>query len=125
MLLQYLGCCIDSIMQFMSYYFADELALDGGRKVLHKHVKEESPRYNFLENIQPSEDRDAHKSLLTPKTLTIAIPGFFVLCCSLLCPCFQARRKTAHSVLSKDPVSSESICPHVLDNIHVGNLQVL
>ncbi|GFY99700.1 calmodulin-binding receptor-like cytoplasmic kinase 3 [Actinidia rufa] len=116
--LQYLGCCIDSIMQFLSYYFADELALDGGRKVLHEHVKEETPRYNFLENIQPSEDRDAHKSLLTPKTLTIAIPGFFVLCCSLLCPCFQARRKTAHTVLSKDPVSMDSASSLEMNSVH-------
>ncbi|PSS08426.1 Calmodulin-binding receptor-like cytoplasmic kinase 3 [Actinidia chinensis var. chinensis] len=97
---------------------SDDLPLDGGRKFLHKHVREESPRYNFLENIQPSEDGDAHESLLTPKMLTIAIPGFFVLCCSLLCPCFQPKRKTEHTVISKDPVSMDSASSLVMNSVH-------
>ncbi|KAL7168471.1 hypothetical protein ACSBR2_038833 [Camellia fascicularis] len=89
---------------------SDELPLKAGRKFLLNVVREESARHNFLQNSQPSEEKDAHKSLLTPKNLAIAIPGFFVLCCSFLCPCFRARRKpTTHTVLSKDPISMDSV----------------
>ncbi|KAJ9688757.1 hypothetical protein PVL29_014420 [Vitis rotundifolia] len=37
----------------------------------------------------------------------MAVPGILVLCCSLLCPCFRAKRKeTDHAVLSKEPTSN-------------------
>ncbi|THG23860.1 hypothetical protein TEA_000877 [Camellia sinensis var. sinensis] len=89
---------------------SDELPLKAGRKFLLNVVREESGRHNFLQNSQPSEEKDAHKSLLTQKNLAIAIPGFFALCCSFLCPCFRARRKpTTHTVLSKDPISMDSV----------------
>ncbi|KAG5564344.1 hypothetical protein RHGRI_000517 [Rhododendron griersonianum] len=87
----------------------DELPLDPGRKFLHKLVREESARHNFLENSQPTEERDTQKSLLAPK-MAVAASGMFILCCSFLCPCFRARRKQAdHTVLTKDLQSMDSV----------------
>lgn len=104
------------IKQYISYYCTDELPLNPGRKFLHKLVREESARHNFLENSQPNEEKDAQKSLLAPK-MAVAATGMFVLCCSFLCPCFRARRKqTDHTVLTKDLQSSESKCPLEFDN---------
>ncbi|KAF7154241.1 hypothetical protein RHSIM_Rhsim01G0060300 [Rhododendron simsii] len=102
----------------------DELPLNPGRKFLHKLVREESARRNFLENSQPTEERDSQKSLLAPK-MAVGALGMIMLCCSFLCPCFRARRKQAdHTVLTKDLQSSESKCPIVLENIHVEILNL-
>uniref|UniRef100_A0A5B6YI00 non-specific serine/threonine protein kinase n=1 Tax=Davidia involucrata TaxID=16924 RepID=A0A5B6YI00_DAVIN len=88
----------------------DELPLKAGRKFLQKVVREESTRHDFGQKNQPSEGKDAHKSLLSPKKLAIAASGIFFICCSLLCPCFRTRRKqTTHTVLVKDPTSMDSV----------------
>ncbi|KAA8535167.1 hypothetical protein F0562_030170 [Nyssa sinensis] len=88
----------------------DELHLKAGRKFLQEVVREESTRHDFEQKSQPSEDKDANKSLLTPKNLAMAASGIFVLCCSLLCPCFRKRMKqTDHAVLAKDPNSMDSV----------------
>lgn len=88
------------------YHFADELPLEAGRKLLQKVVREETTEH---QKSKPSEAKTDHKSVLTSKKLAMAVPGMFVLCCAFLCPCFRKRRKeTVHTVLSKDPVSSES-----------------
>lgn len=114
----------DFIKQYFSYYCTDELPLNPGRKFLHKLVREESARRNFLENSQPTEERDSQKSLLAPK-MAVGALGMIMLCCSFLCPCFRARRKQAdHTVLTKDLQSSESKCPIVLENIHVEILNL-
>jgi hypothetical protein len=46
---------------------------------------------------------------LTPKIVGLATAGGLVVCCIFLCTCFQRKRKatTAHTVLAKDPHSSE------------------
>ncbi|KAL6974097.1 non-specific serine,threonine protein kinase [Sarracenia purpurea var. burkii] len=89
---------------------SDELPLEAGRKFSRKLVREEYARQNFLENSKPSEDKVAHKSLLNPEKLAIAIPGVFVLCCCALGPWFRAKRKpTSHTVLSKDLNSMDSV----------------
>ncbi|XP_077215935.1 calmodulin-binding receptor-like cytoplasmic kinase 3 [Tasmannia lanceolata] len=42
--------------------------------------------------------------------MVIAIPGMFLLCCALICPCCHARRKeTAHAALPKEPNSMDSV----------------
>jgi len=88
----------------------DELPLNPGRKFLHKLAREDSARHNFLETSQPNEEKDAQKSLVTPKNIAVAASGMLVLCCSFLCPCFRARRKqTTHTVLSKDINSMDSV----------------
>ncbi|XP_059635171.1 calmodulin-binding receptor-like cytoplasmic kinase 3 [Cornus florida] len=86
----------------------DELTLKSGRKFLQKVVREESTKHDSNQ-ISHSEDRDAHKSPLTTKKLAIALPGIFVLCCSLLCPCFRTKRKDEAHILAKDPSSMDSI----------------
>ncbi|KAE7996110.1 hypothetical protein FH972_000858 [Carpinus fangiana] len=61
----------------------------------------------------PSKMNDHHKSkvLSTPKTAGLATTGGLVLCCIFLCTCFQRKRKatTAHTVLAKDPHTTDSI----------------
>ncbi|XP_058181603.1 calmodulin-binding receptor-like cytoplasmic kinase 3 isoform X2 [Rhododendron vialii] len=105
----------DFLKQYFSYYCTDELPLNPGRKFLHKLVREESARHNFLENSQPTEERDAQKSLLVPK-MAVAASGMFVLCCIFLCPCFRARRKQAdHTVLTKDLQSLDSVSSLVMN----------
>ncbi|KAL8497817.1 hypothetical protein ACS0TY_021235 [Phlomoides rotata] len=48
--------------------------------------------------------------IMKPKMLAIAVPAFFFLCCMLICPCFQARKKdTGHTVLSREPHSTDSV----------------
>ncbi|CAL5339454.1 unnamed protein product [Camellia sinensis] len=81
----------------------DELHLKAGRKFLHKFVRLESSTHGSIQNNQPNEGKDAHKSLITPMKLAMAVTGFLALCCCLLCPCFRAiRKQTAHTVLSKE-----------------------
>uniref|UniRef100_A0A5B6YHN6 non-specific serine/threonine protein kinase n=1 Tax=Davidia involucrata TaxID=16924 RepID=A0A5B6YHN6_DAVIN len=89
---------------------SDEFPLKAGRKFLQNVVREESTRHDFGQTSQPSENKNAYKSLLTPKKLSMAASGIFVLCCSLLCPCFRkSRKETAHTVLAKDPSSMDSV----------------
>lgn len=74
-----------------------------GRKLLQTEVGERPSMYN------PTEDEHEHKLLVTPN-IAIAASGIFIFCCSLLCPCFRAKRKeTDHNALVKDPSSISSI----------------
>ncbi|XAR66857.1 Non-specific serine/threonine protein kinase [Bertholletia excelsa] len=96
----------------------DELPSTAGRKFLHKLVREGSTRHKFLQNSQPSKDKGVHKSLLSPKKLAIAVPGTFLLCCALLCPCFRAQRKQpSQTVLSKER-SINSASPLEMNPVH-------
>lgn len=87
--------------------------MEAGRKLLQKVVREVTIEH---QKSRPTEAKNDHKSVLTQKKLAMAVPGIFVLCCAFLCPCFHARRKeTTHTVLAKDPVSSESKHFYFLD----------
>lgn len=89
------------------------------RKSLNKlHIKEYERRN--LQNSKTGQKEDAHKSRLTPKTLVVAAPvGFFLICCSFLCPCFHARRKQPeHSVLSKEMHSVGSSSSLEMISVH-------
>lgn len=64
--------------------------------------------HNPLQISQSKEEKHTHSFPLAPKKIAMAIPGLFLLCCGLLCPCFQAKRKeTDHAALAKEPNSSE------------------
>ncbi|KAA8522972.1 hypothetical protein F0562_009395 [Nyssa sinensis] len=100
---------------FGSHYCGLELSLDdlplkAGRKFLQKVVREESASHDFGQTSQSSENKDAHESLSTTKILAMTGSGIFVLCCSLLCPCFRTKRKEmAHAVISKELNSMDSV----------------
>lgn len=87
----------------------DELPSKAGRISVNELNNKEYERRNLQSNGNNRKE-DAHKSLLTAKTLAVAAPaGFFIICCSFLCPCLRARRKqTEHSVLSKEMCSIDS-----------------
>ncbi|KAH6819161.1 Calcium-dependent lipid-binding family protein [Perilla frutescens var. frutescens] len=87
----------------------DNPPLPLGRKSLHTVVRE---GYSGIGNDKISLDgKDEYDNpILKPKMLAMAVPAFFLLCCALVCPCFQARKKdTAHAVLSKEPNSIDSV----------------
>ncbi|KAL2482652.1 Calmodulin-binding receptor-like cytoplasmic kinase 3 [Forsythia ovata] len=88
----------------------DELPLEVGRKFLQNVVREGSTGHDFDITSQLKRDKYAKKPILTPKIMAMAVPAFFVLGCALLCPCFQARkRELGHTVLSKEPNSTDSV----------------
>ncbi|KAL6534896.1 hypothetical protein OROGR_013571 [Orobanche gracilis] len=69
-------------------------------------VREGSSRINNDTTFMDGKDKYEY-STLKPKMLAMGIPAFFLLCCSLLCPCFQARKRDAeHTILTKEPNSS-------------------
>ncbi|XP_011078417.1 calmodulin-binding receptor-like cytoplasmic kinase 3 [Sesamum indicum] len=87
----------------------DKLPLLAGRKSLKTVVGE---GYSEVGNDKTSVDRknEYDDSILKPKMLAMAVPAFFLLSCAFFCPCFQARkREAAHTVLSKEPISMDSI----------------
>ncbi|CAK9156484.1 unnamed protein product, partial [Ilex paraguariensis] len=87
-----------------------ELRLVAGRKFLWEAGREEFTGQNFGQKSQANKEKDTHKSLLTTNRLAMAVPGVFILCCSLLCPCFRARRRdTSHVVLVKEQSSMDSV----------------
>ncbi|XP_057803972.1 calmodulin-binding receptor-like cytoplasmic kinase 3 isoform X1 [Salvia miltiorrhiza] len=85
----------------------EKLSLLSGRKSLHDVVRD---RYSEIDNDKTTlGGKDKYDNpVLKPKMLAMALPAFFLLCCTLVCPCFQAKKKdTSHTVLSKEPNSSE------------------
>lgn len=89
-------------------FLAGKLPSLSGRKSLHAVVREGDNGIDYEK--MPMEGKDKHDdAILKPKMLAMAVPAFFLLCCTLFCPCFQARKKdSGHTVLSKEPNSSES-----------------
>ncbi|KAL3840749.1 hypothetical protein ACJIZ3_025340 [Penstemon smallii] len=88
-----------------------KLPLLAGRKSLKTVIRGVSSSGN-VNNVtsQDGKDKSTKNSLLRPKTLAMAVPAFFLLCCVLICPCFKARKTdTEHTVLSKEPNSMDSV----------------
>ncbi|XP_020595379.1 calmodulin-binding receptor-like cytoplasmic kinase 3, partial [Phalaenopsis equestris] len=48
---------------------------------------------------------------IPPKGMVLAVPGMFLLCCVVICPCFRARRKEPidQKAFSKEIISSDSV----------------
>lgn len=79
-----------------------------GRKLLPSLTTNATAIHKLVQTSQSREEKHTTFSLLAEKKIAVAIPGMFLLCCGLLCPCFQAKRKeTDHAALPKDPNSSE------------------
>ncbi|KAK6945160.1 Serine-threonine/tyrosine-protein kinase, catalytic domain [Dillenia turbinata] len=86
-----------------------ELPSNAGRKLLENVVEEGSSKPNSGQEIHAGGGKQAQKPCLTPKGIAAASSGVLLICCALLCPCLQARRKaTGHTVMSKEPNSTES-----------------
>ncbi|KAF8389140.1 hypothetical protein HHK36_025833 [Tetracentron sinense] len=81
-----------------------------GRKLLQEPGTKGFTNNKFGQKSHTREENHAQGSVLIPKTMAMAVPGFFLVCCILVCPCFRSRRKeTAHAVLSKEPSSMDSV----------------
>ncbi|XP_022886203.1 calmodulin-binding receptor-like cytoplasmic kinase 3 [Olea europaea var. sylvestris] len=88
----------------------EELHLEVGRKLLQSVVREGSKKHDFDKASPLKGDEYANNPILSPKILAVAVPAFFILCCALLCPCFQARKRgLERTVLSKEPNSMNSV----------------
>lgn len=80
-----------------------------GRKSLKTVVREGYNGIGYDKASLKGKDK-SDGSMSKSKMLVVAAPAFFVLCCALVCPCFQARKRdTTHTVLSKDPNSMDSV----------------
>ncbi|KAI3446867.1 hypothetical protein Pfo_003532 [Paulownia fortunei] len=87
----------------------DKLPLLAGRKSLKSVVREGYSGIDYGKTSLDGKDK-YDNSVLKPKMLAVAVPAFFLLCCTLLCPCFQARKRDpGHTVLSKEPNSMDSV----------------
>ncbi|XVF34578.1 hypothetical protein REPUB_Repub18cG0070600 [Reevesia pubescens] len=81
-----------------------DLSIGGGRKLLQEPKKDDLPDHN------PEEKNNKKYSASTK--VGIAAAGIFLACCGLACPCFyRKKRATAHTVLTKDPNSTDSASP--------------
>lgn len=93
---------------FASGLVIESKVCGAGRKLLHRESMEEFTPHNLGVKIHPREGE--HDQKLTPKMVTVAVPGVFILGCCLLCPCFRTKRKeTSHTVLAKDLNSMDSV----------------
>eukprot|EP00262_Sarcandra_glabra_P004125 TRINITY_DN1510_c0_g2_i1.p1 TRINITY_DN1510_c0_g2~~TRINITY_DN1510_c0_g2_i1.p1 ORF type:complete len:531 (-),score=79.01 TRINITY_DN1510_c0_g2_i1:540-2132(-) len=91
---------------------AVEVPLRAGRKLLPQLTMNESIIHNVGGKNQSGDEHHQHAYSSVPKNLAMAIPGMFLLSCALVCPCFRARKKeTAHTDLTKDPNSMDSVTP--------------
>ncbi|KAG6413786.1 hypothetical protein SASPL_126501 [Salvia splendens] len=80
-----------------------------GRKSLHTVARDGYSEIGTDKTTLGREEK-YDNPILKPKMLAMAVPAFFLLCCTLICPCFQARKKdTDHTVLSKEPNSTDSV----------------
>lgn len=75
-----------------------------GRKLLPQLTRNDPAIHKLGKESQFREEKHSHFS---PKNMSMAVPGMFILCCVFLCPCFQAKKKeTDHAALAKEPTSS-------------------
>ena len=91
----------------MSYHF-DFLSFGSdGRRFLQNLVQDRTLKGELNESKRKKDDKD---SVFSTKYLVIGGSGIgvLILCCSVCCPCFHARKKeTPHIVLGKEPNSSK------------------
>ncbi|KAF9616152.1 hypothetical protein IFM89_028618 [Coptis chinensis] len=72
-----------------------------GRKILLGSETKEYKNGDAGHKGHSTDDNYDSVSFLEPKIMGIAVPGMFILCCGLLCPCFCSKRKEAsRNVLS-------------------------
>jgi len=65
---------------------ADSLQMTG-RKLLHQLSAN-------ISRPDQSRRKDQHEEkTLAPAKVAMAIPGVFLLCCALMCPCFRSKKK--------------------------------
>ncbi|KAL3623973.1 hypothetical protein CASFOL_032789 [Castilleja foliolosa] len=70
-------------------------------------IREGSSRIDD-DNTFRNENGKYDNSISKPEMLAMGVPAFFLFCCALLCPCFQAKTKdTEQTVLTKDPNSMD------------------
>ncbi|GFP83611.1 calmodulin-binding receptor-like cytoplasmic kinase 3 [Phtheirospermum japonicum] len=87
----------------------DKLPFVAGRKSVKTVVREGSSRIDDDNTFKDGKD-NYDNSILKPEMLAMGVPAFFLFCCALLCPCFQARKKdTEHTVLTREPNSMDSV----------------
>ncbi|XWS17096.1 hypothetical protein CRYUN_Cryun33cG0038600 [Craigia yunnanensis] len=104
---------------FEGYTATDYCGLDlslvdlslGGRKLLQEWKKEDDiPDHN------PKGKNN--KKYSAPTKVGIAAAGIFLTCCVFICPCLgKKKRANAHTVLTKDPNSIDSLSPLEM-NVH-------
>ncbi|PWA66151.1 Concanavalin A-like lectin/glucanase, subgroup [Artemisia annua] len=79
-----------------------------GRRFLQNLVQDQTLKGELNESKRKKDDKD---SVFNAKYLVIGGSGIgvLILCCSVCCPCFHARKKeTPHIVLGKEPNSMDS-----------------
>lgn len=81
-----------------------------GRKLLLEFSAKAPIPHQLPREDQLVKERKNYSFSSVKDKLTLAIPGTFLLCCILLCPCFRAKRKdpTEHHVLANELSQSES-----------------
>ncbi|KAL3629677.1 hypothetical protein CASFOL_026899 [Castilleja foliolosa] len=87
----------------------DKLPFVAGRKFVKPVDREGSSKTADDKTLM--DGRDSYdSSIFKPKMLAMSIPAFFLFCCALLCPCFQARKKdNEQTILTKEPNSMDSV----------------
>nr|DAD27242.1 TPA_asm: hypothetical protein HUJ06_028710 [Nelumbo nucifera] len=88
-----------------------------GRKNGRELEMNEDALRKLDEKIHQRNDNPDHRPWLSPKTLAMAVPGMFLLCCIILCPCFRSRRKESEqAALANDSSSKHSVSMEVLSS---------
>ncbi|CAN1215679.1 Calmodulin-binding receptor-like cytoplasmic kinase 3 [Linum perenne] len=119
-------CRLDSSSVLIE--FAVNLHLKKSRKLLQKELKDTSAGYKDGKDSAPKH-RVKDTDTISMKHIGVIATGIVALCCGVLCPCIYKRRKaSSHTVLSKDPVSMDSISsldsPSVHDKVPPSPLRV-
>ncbi|KAJ0989512.1 hypothetical protein J5N97_007868 [Dioscorea zingiberensis] len=82
-----------------------------GRKLLLEFSTNASIPHQLARRGQLLEGKKNNNFSSVKDKLTLAIPGMFLLCCTLLCPCFRAKRKdpSEHHVLANELSQATSV----------------
>ncbi|XP_072980587.1 calmodulin-binding receptor-like cytoplasmic kinase 3 isoform X1 [Typha angustifolia] len=80
--------------------FPVDLLKRSGRKLLLRLSDSSAISNEPSKRNQTKENKQENNSCMESDHIVLAIPGMFLLCFSLICPCFRSRRKD----ISEDPV---------------------